>query len=107
MKYAVMTFLAICFSLFAAEEAKEPKGPQAPRYEHFSDQDGKIYFTVDHKDNSIEYKENAKEAVKLLLGMRVNIINECNKVISELQKPSKKSEVKAKKVESKKDGKPS
>lgn len=103
MKYVVIV-MVFSLKVLGAEEAKEPKGPQAPRYEHFSDQDGKIYFTVDHKDNSIEYKENAKEAVKLLLGMRVGIINECNKVISELQKP-KKSEVKAKKVEPKKDGK--
>ncbi len=70
MKYFLL-FLVSSIAL-AAEPA-----PQGPRWKHLQDADGKILATIDSKDGSIEYKEDAKKLVPLLLQAIDNLAKEC------------------------------
>jgi hypothetical protein len=95
MRFAVLllAFTSLCF---AAEKPKSsPTTPtaqqqsQAPRYESVPGDDGAIIFVIDHKDNTIDYKEDPKKIVEFLLRRISQIGNVCAKKIEELEKTQK------------------
>jgi len=81
MKLFVLTFL-FASSLFAAGPVPEKKAPDL-RYRHIQDQEGKILATIDIKSGDIDYKEDPKKVVPVLIG----IVDQLSAAINKLQTP--------------------
>ena len=84
MKYLILAIL--CASAFGAEPVKpqaakpdEPKWQE--RWEHVVDESGKTLFTIDHKDNTFEYKEKIDVVVPYLLKRMQAVVSACNQAL--------------------------
>lgn len=99
MKYFLIFVALLVLPVFGAEEkvVEAPKAPAAPRYRHIQDPDGKVLATIDTKDGSIDYKEDAKKIVPLLVGFADRVVLECQKALNEKEQKAEKPKKEPKK----------
>lgn len=90
MRVFLICLLFTSFVIAAEKPVAQVSEKPTVRYRHIEGPDGKILLTVDLKDKSIEYHEDPKKVVELLLDYVSNVTNQCQAKIAqltELQKP--------------------
>lgn len=85
MKIIAILFFLVTVLANAAE--KEIPASTALRYRHIQDADGKILATLDTKTGKIDFKEDPKKSVEVLIQLVDVITRQCDQKVSELQKP--------------------
>lgn len=82
MKYLLLIIAIASTSLVAEDKVAAPAAPQQQqiRFRHVQDNDGRLLATIDIKDGSIEFKEDPKKVVTILVSVVDNLAGELQKL---------------------------
>lgn len=83
--------LFVFFSSIGFANSAPPIQP-ALRYRHIQDAEGKILATIDLKDSSVDYKEDPKKVVPILISILDSVSAQCQaaQTPKPVEKPKKK-----------------